>query len=107
MEEAAEVDGCSFLRKMWSIYLPLIMPVVLVIIIVLTISYFNIVGFILLMTGGGPVSATELLSIRLYKEGFKFFNISGAASITTFILIINLFLTWIYKRIVDTKKTMD
>src|SRR5690606_4405124 len=59
VEEAAEVDGCNGIRKLWYIHLPLIKPVLLVMIIVLTISYFNIVGFILLLTGGGPVNSTE------------------------------------------------
>lgn len=103
VEEASEVDGCNFLRKMVYIYLPLIKPVVLVMIIVLTISYFNIVGFILMMTGGGPVNSTELLSVRLYKEGFKFFNISNAAAITTFMLAINLGLSWIYRKLIKSE----
>jgi multiple sugar transport system permease protein len=105
VEEAAEVDGCSGIRKMWHIYFPLIKPVILVMIIVLTISYFNIVGFILLMTGGGPVNSTELLSIRLYKEGFKFFNIATASAITTFMLVINLSLSWIYKKMINSDGT--
>lgn len=102
VEEAAEMDGCSGIRKMIYIHLPLIKPVVLVMIIVLTISYFNIVGFILLMTGGGPVNSTELLSIRLYKEGFKFFNIAGASALTTIMLVINLLLAWVYKKLISS-----
>lgn len=103
VEEAAEVDGCTGIRKTWHIHLPLVRPVVLVMIIVLTISYFNIVGFVLLMTGGGPVNATELISIRLYKEGFQFFNISTASVLTTFVLLVNLLLSWVYKRMIRSE----
>lgn len=105
VEEAAEVDGCSGIRKMWYIYVPMIRPVVLVMMIVLTISFFNIVGFILLMTGGGPINATEMISIRLYKEGFRFFNMGSASTITMSMLIVNLLLSWIYKRMISSEGT--
>ena len=100
VEEASEVDGCSSFKKMWYIYLPLIKPVSLVMIIVLTISYFNIIGLVLMMTGGGPVNATELLSVRLYKEGFQYFNIATASVLTTIMLLFNLVLAWIYKKLI-------
>jgi ABC-type sugar transport system permease subunit len=100
VEEAAEVDGCSGIGKLFHIYLPLVKPIMLVTVIVLTISFFNIVGFILLMTGGGPDNATELLSVRLYKEGFKFFNIGIASTVTTIMLLINVGLSWGYKQMI-------
>jgi multiple sugar transport system permease protein len=98
VEEASEIDGCGQLHKIWHIFLPLIRPVSLVVLIVLTISFFNIVTLVLTMTGGGPVYATEILPIRLYKEGFIFFNINMASTLTTFMLFINLGLAYVYKK---------
>lgn len=96
IEEAAEVDGCNGMKKIWHIYLPMIRPVIVIVIIVLTISYFNIIGIVLLMTGGGPLKSTELLSVMLYKEGFSYFNIAIASTLTTIILFINLIFAWFY-----------
>lgn len=104
VEEAAEVDGCNGVRKVWHIYLPLLKPISLITIIVLTISYFNIVGLVLLMTGGGPLKSTELLSVRLYREGFTYFNISAATTITSIMLAINLIFAWIYKKTSEYSK---
>jgi len=101
VEQAAEVDGCYGLKTIWYIYIPMLKPVTMIVIIVLTISFFNIIGMVLFMTGGGPVRSTELLSIRLYREGFTYFNISLASTLTTIVLTINLFLAWIYKRLLN------
>ncbi|MHB8278399.1 MAG: carbohydrate ABC transporter permease [Candidatus Humimicrobiaceae bacterium] len=101
LEDAAEVDGCSRIGKIRFIFIPLIKPVSLVMIIVLTISFFNIIALVLVMTGGGPGYSTELLSLRLYKEGFKFFNIGTASVLTTVMLISNLILAWMYKKLIS------
>ncbi|RGY97020.1 sugar ABC transporter permease [Clostridium sp. AM58-1XD] len=100
LEEAALVDGCSRFQRIWYITLPLIRSVVLVMIIVLTMSFFNIVSFVLSMTGGGPMYTTEILSIRLYKETFTFFNISLSSALTTVMLVLNLVFVFIYKKLI-------
>jgi multiple sugar transport system permease protein len=99
VEEAAKVDGSSKLERIRYIILPLIRPTLLVSTIVLTISFFNIIALVLDMTGGGPMERTELISLRLYKEGFQYFNISYASSITVIMLIMNLLLAWAYLKI--------
>lgn len=103
VEEAADLDGCGKMQKIWHIFLPLIKPVSMVMIIVLTISFFNIVTFVLTITGGGPVYATETLPLRLYKEGFIFFNIDTASALTTVMLIVNLTFAAIYKKLVSAE----
>jgi ABC-type sugar transport system permease subunit len=100
VEEAAEIDGCNWLQKLFKVTLPIIRPTAQVVIIVLTISFFNIITIVLELTGGGPEYATEILSIRLYKEGFLFFNISTASTLTTIMLVVNLALAWVYRRLI-------
>lgn len=96
VEEAAKVDGCSAWGRIRYVILPLIKPTILVSSIVLTISFFNIIALVLDMTGGGPMERTELISLRLYKEGFQYFNLSYASSITVIMLVMNLVLAWAY-----------
>ena len=103
VEEAAEMDGCGRFRKILHVIIPLVRPTALVMAIVLTISFFNIVAIVLTMTGGGPIYSTEIISIRLYKEAFLFFNIQVASTLTTIMLVINLGLAWIYKRIIRSE----
>ena len=100
LEEAALVDGCSRIQRIRYITIPMIRSVVLVMVIVLTMSFFNIVSFVLSMTGGGPMYTTEILSIRLYKEAFTFFKISLSAALTTVMLVLNLVFVFIYKKLI-------
>lgn len=101
LEEAALIDGCNRLQRIIYVIIPLIKSVVLVMIIVLTMSFFNIVSFVLTMTGGGPIYTTEILSIRLYKEAFTFFNIPISSALTTVMLILNLAFVFIYKKLIS------
>lgn len=78
--EAATVDGASSRQVVFRIVLPLVAP------LVITMSLFMIVfqlgGFdiILGMTGGGPGTATQVLSYLSYKEAFLAQNQGRAAS---------------------------
>lgn len=101
LEEACLVDGCNKIQRLFHVTIPLIRPVVLVMIIVLTMSFFNIVSFILSMTGGGPLYTTEILSIRLYKEAFSFFNIPLSSALTTIMLFVNLIFVYIYRKMIS------
>lgn len=102
VEEAAEIDGCDRKRKLWYIILPLVRPVSQVMLIVLTISFFNIVTLVMTLTNGAPIYSTEIMSIRIYKESFSFFTINLAATLTTFMLVINLLLAGVYKKAVSS-----
>ena len=101
VEEACHVDGANKLQKITNIIIPYIRPVILVMIIILTMSFFNIVSFVLTLTGGGPLYSTELLSIRLYKETFTFFNIEVSSALTTVMLVVNLVFVFIYKKLIN------
>lgn len=103
VEEQGQIDGCTNRRLILHIIVPLIRPTVMVMVIVLTMSFFNIIALVLNMTGGGPINATELISIRLYREGFRYFNIATASTLSTIMLIVNLSLAWIYKSLIDSE----
>lgn len=103
VEEAAEMDGASRLQTIRHVILPLLKPISLVCIITLTISFFNIIALPLTLTGGGPLNTTEVMSIRLYKEGFQYYNIQIASTITVVLVTTDLVLSWIYFRLIRSE----
>jgi ABC-type sugar transport system permease subunit len=100
VEEAAEIDGASRIQQILYVIVPLLKPVSLACMITLTISFFNIVVLPLDLTGGGPLNATELVSLRLYREGFQYYNIATASAITVAMVTLDLLLSWIYFRMI-------
>ncbi len=95
---AARVDGISRWLTFRRVTLPLIKPVVLVAAIILTLSYFNIIALPLVLTGGGPLQATELVSLRLYREAFAYYHVGLASAIAILMFLANVALTLFYLR---------
>ncbi len=94
--EAAEVDGANTFQRFISITLPLLMPFILINLIMTTMITFNVYDVILVMTGGGPTHASEVLSLYVYNTGFSVGDLGYAAALSMILLIVNLFITILY-----------
>ena len=100
VEEAAEIDGASRWGQLWYVIIPLLKPISLACIITLTISFFNIIVLPMDLTGGGPLNSTEVLSLRLYREGFQYYNMGSASAITLVLVGLDLLLAWAYYKLI-------
>lgn len=100
VEEAAEIDGASRLMQLWYVIIPLLKPISLACVITLTISFFNIIVLPMDLTGGGPINSTEVMSLRLYREGFQYYNIGIASAITLVLVGLDLVLAWVYYKLI-------
>ncbi len=101
LPEAAEIDGANGLQTFCKITLPLLSPVIFFVVIITTISSFQVFDLIYLMTQGGPDGATDVLVYWLYKNAFEYFEI-GRASAAAYILFIIIsalsFIQWIARK---------
>ncbi len=80
LTEAAAMDGARPIRRMIDLQLPLLTPTLFFLVIInLTDSFTDSFGIVDTLTGGGPFRATELMVYRLYIDGFRGFDYSGAA----------------------------
>jgi multiple sugar transport system permease protein len=68
--EAAKIDGASWWQELRYITLPLMAPAILVTFAFRLVIAFKVFDEIYLLTGGGPVTATEVLSFTLYQRFF-------------------------------------
>ena len=96
--EAADIDGTTGLQKMMYVRLPLIKTQMLIVMIVLTLSYFNNVELAATLTGGGPGSATTLISLSLYREAFTYYNFGTASALAIMLFLLNLVLVALYMK---------
>ncbi|RKX55708.1 MAG: sugar ABC transporter permease [Thermotoga sp.] len=103
--ESSEVDGATTLQKFVFITLPLLMPFILINLIITTMITFNVYDLILLITGGGPNHASEVLSLYIYNRGFSWGDLGYAASLSLVLLIVNLTVTVLYLVFLRSRET--
>jgi len=103
--EAARVDGAGRWHTFWRITLPMVSPTLLVTTIVLTLHYFNMVTLIWVITGGGPISATETLSVRVFNEAFVQQNLGLASAIGVIVAGLNVVFSLAYIRLLRQDHT--
>lgn len=97
--ESASIDGADRWRTIRYITFPLILPTLIVALFNLTLNGINGVGLVFSLTGGGPGTATEVLSYLLYTIGFSRLDFGRAAALSVFMAIINLTLIVLTLRI--------
>ncbi len=91
--EAAAMDGAGWLRRVFDIQIPLLTPTLFFLLVInITDSFQDSFGIVDIMTSGGPARATELMVYKIYFDGFKGLDYSGAAaqSIVLMLLVIGL-----------------
>jgi ABC-type sugar transport system permease subunit len=96
--EAAELEGISVSKRIIYITLPLIKSVLVTITMLQTIFSFKVFEIVFTMTKGGPGSASEVLTLYLYKEGFWFLRFGSASAAAVVLLVIVLVVSYVYLR---------
>lgn len=91
--ESAKIDGANPVQTFFAITLPLLSPTIFFVLIITTISSFQVFDLIYLMTQGGPMDSTNVLVYWIYKNAFEFFNIGGASAGAYILFLIILVLT--------------
>lgn len=88
--EAARVDGAGPWRTFLDHTLPMLRPVIAVAVALRTIDAFTTFDQVFVLTGGGPGTATQLISIYGYNTAFKFtqFGYAAAMMITVAVLVL-------------------
>jgi len=100
--DAGKVDGAGVVRRFRSITLPLLKPTFLVVVVfAITLTVQNFV-LALVMTGGGPDSASTTLSLFVYQTGFLGFRMGYASAAAIVMLLIIVVFTMINLRVFRT-----
>ena len=85
--EAAQVDGATWWQQFVQIELFYLRPLLLLVLFLRLADVLRAFDAIFVLTGGGPGTATQLLSLYLYRVGFKFFNSGEAAALAIMVLV--------------------
>jgi ABC-type sugar transport system permease subunit/ABC-type glycerol-3-phosphate transport system substrate-binding protein len=80
MYEAADLDGAGLGTKVWRVTLPTLKPLIIINLVGAVIGSFQATDSILVMTGGGPLYATQTLGLEIYYNAFLFLKFGYATA---------------------------
>lgn len=102
--EAARVDGASAWQRLTRVMLPLLAPIILINLVIVSIDTFNTFDMVLALTGGGPGRSTEVVALSIYDLIFQQFHLGQGAATAVLLLAINAIMTAIYLRLERTEE---
>lgn len=93
---AAELDGASKTRAFFEIKLPYLRRVIIITSVVMTLQNFNTFTIPYIMTSGGPLNHTEIVSNYIYNDAFTNLDFGGAAAASVVVMIILMVFAVLY-----------
>jgi len=103
--ESAKVDGASAFRTFFAITIPYLRSAILSVLVLGVIYTFKVFELVFVMTNGGPVNATEVLSTVSYKHSFVEYNFSAGAATANVLFAILFLVSLIYLNLVRREES--
>ena len=85
INDAAEMDGAGFWRRMFQITFPLVMPITLVAVLFGIIFTFTDMIVVFVLTRGGPYDQTQVLATWAFFTGIQGGDLAGGAAVSLFL----------------------
>ena len=91
-EEAALMDAANPFQMIRSVFLPTMLPSIIIVAFIRFIDSFRVFDHIFVLTGGGPGNKTTSISIYIYKLFFVHNDIGEAVAVSLILLAMSLVL---------------
>jgi multiple sugar transport system permease protein len=91
--EAARIDGANRWQMFWSVTFPLVSPTLFFVLITTLINSFQLFPQVMVMTDGGPLGSTQVMVERIYKYGFRYYEMGYASALAVVLFIIIVVVT--------------
>ena len=88
--DAAQVDGASRMRALRSIVIPYLVPVIFIVLLFRIVDTFLVIDAIYTTTFGGPGFSTNVVTLYVYWQALRYFNISFGSALSWLISILTL-----------------
>jgi multiple sugar transport system permease protein len=86
--EAAAMDGATGWALLWHIILPSLRPVILFVVVIRLMDAIRFFDTIYVLTGGGPGTATETITIYTYVLAFRLLEVGRASALGVLTLLL-------------------
>ena len=89
LTEAASIDGATRAQRFRFVVFPHIKAIVVVLLIYNALTAFTSYDIVYAMTGGGPGTATTLLSFHIWKESFSMYDFGAGSAVAVIVVAIS------------------
>ncbi|MCB8822527.1 carbohydrate ABC transporter permease [Microvirga rosea] len=94
--EAAKIDGANWWATLWSIALPLLIPIITATFVIRWLGAVKMFDIVLAATYGGPGKATNVLNLFIYEEAFRSLRFAESSAMAVIVLVLTMVLTGIF-----------
>ncbi len=102
--EAARMDGASAAQRLFRVVLPLLRPAIVVAVVFRTLDAVRVFDLIYVLTGGGPGTATETVSLLAYDAMMRDLRFGAGAAISVVVFAVALSFALVYVRLVGDEE---
>jgi multiple sugar transport system permease protein len=95
LTRAAVILGAKPRQVFWRVVFPVLRPIITVVLIVRSMEIIKLFDEVFMLTRGGPGTATETVSLYIYKLAFSDFQLAYGAAAAFLVLIGTLFLIFL------------
>ncbi|MEY4545202.1 MAG: hypothetical protein RL685_1397 [Pseudomonadota bacterium] len=100
LTEAAMMDGAGTWQIFRNITLPLLGPTIRISVFLSIIGAIQLFDIVWVLTGGGPIHASETMAVTMFQYGFRRYEVGYASAISVAIFMISLVFALLYQRFV-------
>ncbi|MEQ1406649.1 sugar ABC transporter permease [Neorhizobium sp. Rsf11] len=96
--EAAKIDGANWWSTLWSVAVPLLVPIIAATFVIRWLGAVKMFDIVLAATYGGPGKATNIINLFIYEEAFRSLRFAESAAMAVIVLVLTMVLTGIFLR---------
>lgn len=104
--ESAAIDGCTVFQKFFLITVPMLKASILSVLMLGFIYTFKVFDLVFMMTKGGPLNATEVVSTYSYRQSFTLFNFSVGSASAIILFVCLMIVGVFYLRMIQKDEAM-
>ncbi|ROO61960.1 carbohydrate ABC transporter membrane protein 1 (CUT1 family) [Micromonospora sp. Llam0] len=100
LHEAAATDGAGGWQIFRHVTLPLLAPTIRISMFLAVIGSIQLFDLVWVLTGGGPLNASETMAVTMFQYGFRRFEVGYASAISIAMFLISLTFAVLYQRFI-------
>src|SRR2546426_108362 len=101
--DAARVDGANAWQRFWRVTFPLLRPVTLFVLVTGIIGAFQVLALVMVLTGGGPLGATDVIVYRIYRTAWALLQFGDASAMALLLFAVLFGVTWVQLKLLDRR----